>query len=83
MEAEAKLEAAKLQAEAQEVAANASAKAMKILNEAMKDNPNAPLFLLGDRYVTTLHDLSKSSNSKVVILPGDLVSSVKSILGQK
>jgi regulator of protease activity HflC (stomatin/prohibitin superfamily) len=83
LEAEAKLEAAKLQAEAQEVAANASAKAMKILNEAMKDNPNAPLFLLGDRYVTTLHDLSKSSNSKVVVLPGDLVSSVKSILGQK
>jgi regulator of protease activity HflC (stomatin/prohibitin superfamily) len=37
--------------------------------------------LLGDRYITALQKMSASENSKVVVMPGDLVSAVKSLVG--
>lgn len=83
LNAEARLEAARKDAEAQEVAAHASAEAIRLIAEAVKENNPSATFLLGDRYLQTLHKLSSSENSKLVVLPGDLLGAVKTLLGSK
>ncbi|HQR50361.1 MAG TPA: SPFH domain-containing protein [Methylophilaceae bacterium] len=83
LNAEARLEAARRDAEAQEVAAKASAEAMRLIGEAVKDSNASATFLLGDRYIQAMQKLSTSENSKLVLLPGDLVGAVKSLLGSK
>ncbi len=83
LDAEARLEAARRDAEAQEVAAKASAEAMRLIAEAVKDNNSSAMFLLGDRYIQTLSKMSASDNSKIVVMPGDLVAAVKTLVGGK
>lgn len=83
LNAEARLEAARKDAEAQEVAAKASAESMRLIGEAVKDSNASATFLLGDRYIQAMQKLSASENSKMVILPGDLVGAVKNLLGGK
>jgi regulator of protease activity HflC (stomatin/prohibitin superfamily) len=83
LNAEARLEAARKDAEAQMVAAKASAESIKFISEAVKENNSSATFLLGDRYITAMQKLSDSSNSKVVVLPGDLVGAVKNLIGGK
>jgi regulator of protease activity HflC (stomatin/prohibitin superfamily) len=83
LNAEARLEAARKDAEAQMVAANASAESIKMISEAVKENNTSATFLLGDRYIQALQKISASSNSKIVVLPGDVVSAVKNLVGSK
>ncbi len=83
LNAEARLEAARKDAEAQEVAAKASAEAMRIIGDAVKDSNASATFLLGDRYIHALQQLSDSQNSKLVLLPGDLIAAVKNLVGSK
>ncbi len=83
LNAEARLEAARKDAEAQEVAAKASAESMRIIGEAVKDSNSSATFLLGDRYIQALQKLSTSENSKLVLLPGDLIAAVKNLVGSK
>jgi regulator of protease activity HflC (stomatin/prohibitin superfamily) len=83
LNAEARLEAARKDAEAQMVAAQASAESIKFITDAAKGNEDSAMFLLGDRYITSLQKMSNSNNSKIVVMPGDLVGAVKSIVGQK
>lgn len=81
LNAEARLEAARKDAEAQLVAAKASSEAIKFITEAVKENNASATFLLGDRYIQSMQKMAESSNSKLVIVPGDLVSAVKSLVG--
>jgi regulator of protease activity HflC (stomatin/prohibitin superfamily) len=83
LNAEARLEAARKDAEAQMVAAKASAESIKFITEAVKENNSSAMFLLGDRYITALQKISASDNSKIVMMPGDLVGAVKSLVGGK
>ena len=83
LNAEARLEAARKDAEAQIIAAKASAESIKFIAEAVKENNASAMFLLGDRYITALQKISASENSKVVMMPGDLVGAVKSLVGGK
>lgn len=83
LNAEARLEAARKDAEAQLVAAKASSEAIKFITEAVKENNASATFLLGDRYIQSMQKMAESSNSKLVIVPGDLVSAVKSLVGGK
>ncbi len=83
LNAEARLEAARKDAEAQEVAAKASAESMRIIGEAVKDSNSSATFLLGDRYIQAMQKLSTSENSKLVLLPGDLIAAVKNLVGSK
>ncbi len=83
LNAEARLEAARKDAEAQEIAAKASAESMRIIGEAVKDNNSSATFLLGDRYIQAMQKLSASENSKLVLLPGDLIAAVKNLVGSK
>lgn len=83
LNAEARLEAARKDAEAQMVAAKASAESIKFITDAVKENNSSAMFLLGDRYITALQKMSGSENSKIVVMPGDLVGAVKSLVGGK
>jgi regulator of protease activity HflC (stomatin/prohibitin superfamily) len=83
LNAEARLEAARKDAEAQMVAAKASSESIKFIAEAVKENNSSATFLLGDRYITAMHKLAESNNSKIVLVPGDLVSAVKNLVGGK
>ncbi len=82
LNAEARLEAARKDAEAQMVAARASAKSIEYITDAAKENQESATFLLGDRYIQSLQKMSNSNNSKIVVMPGDLVGAVKSIIGK-
>ena len=81
LNAEAKLEAARKDAEAQTVGAKASAEAIKMIAEAVRENNSSATFLLGDRYIQSLQKMADSSNSKIVVMPGDVVSAVKNLVG--
>jgi regulator of protease activity HflC (stomatin/prohibitin superfamily) len=65
------------------VAAKASAESIKFITEAVKENNSSAMFLLGDSYITALQNMSASENSKIIVMPGDLVGEVKSLVGGK
>lgn len=81
LNAEARLEAARKDAEAQMVGARASAEAIKMITEAVKENNASATFLLGDRYIQSLQKMADSQNSKIVVMPGDVINAVKSLVG--
>lgn len=83
LNAEARLEAARKDAEAQMVGAKASGESIKFITEAAKGNNDSATFLLADRYIQALQKMSSSDNSKIVVMPGDLVGAVKSLVGGK
>ena len=39
------------------------------------------MFLLGEKYISSLDKISESNNSKLVIYPADLQGAVKGMLG--
>lgn len=81
LEADGKLEAAKREAQAQIALANASGEAINIITQNIKDNELPAMFLLGDRYINTLEEMSKSPNAKFVVYPADLQEAIKGMLG--
>lgn len=83
LNAEARLEAARKDSEAQMVGAKASGESIKFITEAAKGNNDSATFLLADRYIQALQKMSSSGNSKIVVMPGDLVGAVKSLVGGK
>jgi len=81
LEADGKLAAAQREAKAQIALANASAEAIRVISENIQDKELPAMFLLGDRYITSLEEISKSDNAKFVIYPADLQASIKGMLG--
>ncbi len=81
LEAEAELEVAKKNAEAQEILAKSSAFAIEQIKNISKSNSEEmPLnFLLGEKYLDTLKNLSNSENSKFVVYPADLQNAIKGL----
>jgi len=81
LEADGKLEAAKREAQAQIALANASAEAIRLISDNIQDKELPAMFLLGDRYINSLEQISKSDNSKFVIYPADIQGAIKGMLG--
>jgi regulator of protease activity HflC (stomatin/prohibitin superfamily) len=80
LEADGRLEASKRDAQAQVVLAEASQRAIQKVTEAIKENELPVMYLLGEKYIDALKDISSSQNSKVVVLPADLPSAVRGLL---
>ncbi|MCM8627520.1 SPFH domain-containing protein [Accumulibacter sp.] len=80
LNAEARLESAKRDAAAQVTLAEASAQAIGKINRAFGENELPMLYLLGEKYVASLTRLAESANSKIVLLPADLQSSLRGLL---
>ncbi len=81
LEADGKLAAAQREAQAQIALANASAEAIAKIAASIQGQELPAMFLLGDRYITSLEKISRSQNSKFVIYPADLQGAVKGMLG--
>jgi regulator of protease activity HflC (stomatin/prohibitin superfamily) len=77
LHAEGKLEAAKREAEAQVALSKASAMAIRNIKDAIAGDETAPMFLLGDRYVSALDKMTESENSKFVVYPADIQNTLK------
>ncbi|WP_309496440.1 SPFH domain-containing protein [Sulfurovum sp.] len=81
LEADGKLAAAEREAKAQIALATASAEAIRMISDNIQDKELPAMFLLGDRYINSLEQISKSDNSKFVIYPADLQGAIKGMLG--
>jgi len=82
LEADGRLEASRRDAEAKILLATASAKSISSITEAIQDKELPATFLLGEKYVEAMKKLAESDNAKTVVLPSDLLQSVKGILGK-
>ncbi len=80
LQADGRLEASKRDAQAQVVLAEASQRAIQKVTEAVKENELPVMYLLGEKYIAAVKDISSSPNSKVVVLPADLPAAVKGFL---
>ncbi len=81
LEAEARLESAKRDAEVQIRLATASAEAIRLVTDAIPDKELPALYLLGEKYIASIKELSASTGSKVVVLPADIMKAVGGLLG--
>lgn len=78
--AEGRKESAERDAEARERLALAEANAIRVVSENLKSSGGDPVtYLLGQEYVKGLVKLGDSANSKLVLLPPDILESVKGL----
>ena len=80
LEADGRLEASKRDAQAKVVLAEASQRAIQKVTDAIKDNELPVMYLLGEKYIDAVKNLSASQNSKVVVLPADIPAAVRGIM---
>ena len=80
LQADGRLEASKRDAQAQVVLAEASQRAIQKVTEAIRENELPVMYLLGEKYIDAVRDISSSQNAKVVVLPADLPAAVKGLL---
>lgn len=78
--ADGRQEAAKRDADAQVTLARASAQAIGLVAQAIGDKEAPMSFILGEKYIEAMRELSASENSKFVVLPSDLQEAVRGFL---
>ncbi len=81
LEAEGGLEASKLEAQAKVELADGDKKAMLIVTQGLAGGETAPHYLLAQRYIDSVKNLSASDNSKVVFMPADWQQSLAGAVG--
>jgi len=81
LEADGRLEASRRDAEAQVVLAVASQRAIEKVTAAIQTNELPVMYLLGERYIDAVKDMSKSENGKLVLIPADLPAAVRGLMG--
>lgn len=82
LEADGRLEASRRDAEAQVVLAEASQKAIDMVTSAVGDKEIPVAYLLGEQYVKAMQDMAKSNNAKTVVLPADVLNTIRGIMGR-
>ena len=80
--AEGALEASKREAEAQVILAEASKRAISLVTEAIVEKELPVIYLLGEKYISSLQELSSSDNSKFVVFPADIPGALKGMMGK-
>src|SRR5574344_666478 len=83
LEAEARLESATRDADAQVMLAEASAEAIRRVTSAIGDHSTPMAYLLGEKYIAAMERLGEKDNAKLVVLPADLQEAVKGLFGRK
>lgn len=81
LSADGRLEASKRDAQAQVVLAEASQRAIQKVTEAIQANEMPVLYLLGEKYIEAVRQISTANNAKVVLLPADIPAAVRGIMG--
>jgi regulator of protease activity HflC (stomatin/prohibitin superfamily) len=82
LEAEGKLEASRREAEAQVILAKASQRAIALVSEAIGEREMPVIYLLGEKYMSSLQNLSKSDNAKSVVFPADIPAAIRGMMGK-
>ena len=82
LEADGRLEASRRDAEAQVVLARASQEAITMVTQAVGDSETPVTYLLGEQYIKAMQELAKSNNAKTVVLPADLLHTVRGLMGR-
>ncbi len=82
LEADGRLEASRRDAQAEVVLAKASAAAIEVVTDAIKGEELPMVFLLGEKYIQSLQNLSASPNAKTVVFPADLPEAIRGILSR-
>ena len=80
LEADGRLEASKRDAQAKVVLAEASQAAIQKVSQAVQDNELPVMYLLGEKYIEAVENISTSQNSKVIVLPADIPAAVRGIM---
>lgn len=83
LEAEGRLEASRRDSEAQVVLARASQEAINMVTSAIGDKEIPVAYLLGEQYVKAMQDMAKSNNAKTVVLPADIMNTIRGVMGRK
>ena len=81
LQAEGELEASKREAEAQVILAEASKRAITLVTEAIGDKEMPVVYLLGERYINSLQQLSDSENAKFLVFPADIPNALRGLMG--
>jgi len=79
LSAEARLESARRDAEAQIMLAEASSQAISKVTGAFGDNELPMLYLLGEKYISSMTRMAESQNAKMILLPADLQSTLRGL----
>lgn len=82
LEAEGRLEASRRDAEAKILLADANSKAIESISTAIKDKELPATFLLGEKYIEAMREMSESDNSKTVVIPADLLQAVRGLIAK-
>ena len=83
LEADGRLEASRRDAEAQVVLARGSEESIRLITNAMGDEEMPIVYLLGEQYIKAIRELAESDNAKMVVLPADILSTIKGMVGDK
>ena len=83
LEADGRLEASRRDAEAQVVLAKGSEESIRLITAAMGTEEMPIVYLLGEQYIKSIRQLAESDNAKMVVLPADILSTVKGMVGDK
>ena len=81
LEAEGRLEASRRDAEAQVILAQSSEQAIRLVSEAVGNDTMPLQYLLGEQYIKAIHDMSTSTNAKTIVLPADILTTVRGMMG--
>jgi regulator of protease activity HflC (stomatin/prohibitin superfamily) len=79
LSAEARLESARRDAEAQIMLADASSQAISKVTGAFGDNELPMLYLLGEKYISSMTRMAESQNAKMILLPADLQTTLRGL----
>lgn len=82
LQAEGVLEASKREAEGQVILAEASKRSISLVTEAIGDKEMPVVYLLGEKYISSLQNLSESDNTKFVVFPADIPAAIKGLMGR-
>lgn len=82
LEAEGRLEASRRDGEAQVILAEASQRAIEKVSAAIGSQELPVMYLLGEKYISSIQQVSLSDNSKIVLLPADLQATLKGLMGK-
>ena len=80
LEADGRLEASRRDAEAKVVLATATQEAIEKVTQGIQDKELPAVYLLGEKYVEAMREMSKSENSKLVFLPADIPAAVRGLM---